>query len=249
MAGRAAVTAPEDPTDVAFFYALAAGEPERIDAAVMGAAERAFHRWLEDVCLDDAERRLRGGALALRRARGRGAARGRAAGHRSVSRARDLTPFLRRPGNRDCVRVLGRLELWFLRQYDVHHAAVMRHHAEALRAGAVAPDRVLSRHSTRAYLLALLVAGAAVPGGGVRSTTARPLLFDWLAALEVRGLLALGALVLGLPLPDPEGSHLLPHLGAAHRRRHHRRLPAGVPDRRGLGPRAPAASVPARRRW
>ena len=33
-------------------YALASGEPERIDAAVMGAAERAWQRWLEGVCLD-----------------------------------------------------------------------------------------------------------------------------------------------------------------------------------------------------
>jgi hypothetical protein len=181
---------PEDPTDVSFFYALASGDAERIDAAVMGAAERAWQRWVEGVCLD-----VENGAfevasspflerpLELLRAITR-------PGIRSVSRARDLTFFLRRPGNRDCLRILGLLELWFLRQYDVHHAAVMRHHAEALRAGAVAKDRVLSRHSTRAYVLALLLPALPILAA-VFAYDSAPQLFDWIAALEVSGLLAL----------------------------------------------------------
>lgn len=188
--GRAAVAAPEDPTDVSFFYALASGDAERIDAAVMGAAERAWQRWVEGVCLDEengafeselspfAER----SAEVLRAIAGPGV--------RSVSRTRDLSLFLRRPGNRDCLRILAKLELWFLRQYDVHHAAVMRHHAEALRAGAVAPERVLSRHGTRAYLLALGLPALPVLAAAFGYESA-PRLFDWLAALEVSGLLAL----------------------------------------------------------
>ena len=190
VAGTAKVEAPEDPTDVSFFYALASGEPERIDAAVMGAAERAWQRWIEGVCLDteNGAFEVESSPFAERPAEVlRAVTR---PGIRSVTRARDLTPFLRRPGNRDCQRILTRLELWFLRQYDVHHAAVMRHHAEALRKGAVEPDRVLSRHGTRAYVLALLL--PALPFvAAIFAYDRAPQLFDSLAALEVAGLLAL----------------------------------------------------------
>jgi hypothetical protein len=161
-----------------------------VGTAVMGAAERAWQRWLEGVCLDTengafeaesspfAERPVEVLRAVMR------------PGIRSVSRARDLTPFLRRPGNRDCQRILGRLEHWFLRQYDVHHAAVMRHHAEALRTGAVEPDRVLSRHGTRAYVLALLLPSLPFVAA-IFAYDSAPQLFDSLAALEVAGLLAL----------------------------------------------------------
>jgi hypothetical protein len=190
VAGRAVVEAPEDPTDVAFFYALASGDQGRIDAAVMGAAERAWQRWVEGVCLDPDNGAFEAESSPFAE---RAAEVLRAVTRpdiRSISRARDLTPFLRRPGNRDCMRILARLELWFLRQYDVHHAAVMRHHAEALRTGAVDPDRVLSRHGRRAYLLALLL--PALPFFAAAFTYASaPGLFDALAALEVVGLLAL----------------------------------------------------------
>ena len=190
VAGRVSVEAPEDPTDVSFFYALASGEQGRIDAAVMGAAERAWQRWIEGVCLDDQNGAFEAESspFAERPAEVlRAVAR---PGIRSVSRARDLSPFLRRPGNRDCQRILARLELWFLRQYDVHHAAVMRHHSESLRRGAVDPDRVLSRHGTRTYLLALLLPSLPMLGAAFAYERA-PRWFDWLAALEVAGLLAL----------------------------------------------------------
>ena len=190
VAGRVSVEAPEDPTDVSFFYALASGEQGRIDAAVMGAAERTWQRWIEGVCLDDQNGAFEAESspFAERPAEVlRAVAR---PGIRSVSRARDLSPFLRRPGNRDCQRILARLELWFLRQYDVHHAAVMRHHSESLRRGVVDPDRVLSRHGTRAYLFALLLPSLPMLGAAFAYERA-PRWFDWLAALEVAGLLAL----------------------------------------------------------
>ena len=78
-------------------------------------------------------------------------------GRGPIARARDLRPFLRRPGNRDCARVLEKLERWFLRQYDVRHGAVVLHHAARLAEGRSDPDRVLSWHSRPAYLTALLV--------------------------------------------------------------------------------------------
>jgi hypothetical protein len=62
------------------------------------------------------------------------------------------------------MRVLEKLEAWFLRQYDIHDAAVMIHHADNLQRGEVVSDRVLSRHSGRNYvaLIALLMTPFAV---------------------------------------------------------------------------------------
>jgi hypothetical protein len=139
------------------YYALASGDQDAIDRTVMGAAERAFYRWLEDVCLDEERRAFESEdspfadrateVLAAVAADGRG----------PISRARDLRPFLRRPRNRDCVRVLEKLERWFLRQYDVRHGAVVLHHATRLAAAESDPDRMLSWHSRAAYLTAILV--------------------------------------------------------------------------------------------
>jgi hypothetical protein len=125
----------------------------------MGSAERAFYRWLEDVCLDESN-----GAFESERSPfGDRAAEVLAAvaadGSGPVARARELTPFLRRPHNRDCTRVLEKLERWFLRQYDVHHGAVILNHAARLAANRSDPDRALSWHSRRAYLAALLLPG------------------------------------------------------------------------------------------
>jgi hypothetical protein len=170
-----------DPLDLGFFYALASNEAERIDGQLMGAAERAYHRWLEDVCLEPGNRAFEeerspfgerdaevlGAALAAPRAR--------------ANRAAELSPFLRRPKDRDCLRVLGKLEAFFLRRYDVHHAAVMRHHAESLKRGADKPDRRLSFHRTRNYTLALLV--PALPFlAAIFGYSRAPALFDALAS-------------------------------------------------------------------
>jgi len=190
VSGRAVVQSPEDPTDVSFFYALASGEPARIDPALMGAAERAWQRWLEGVCLDTENGAFEAESSPFDERPAEVLRAVTRPGIRSVSRARDLSPFLRRPSNRDCQRILSRLELWFLRQYDVHHAAVMRHHAEMLRRGAVDADKVLSRHGTRAYMIALL--GPALPMLlAVFFYDRAPLVFDWIAAFEVAALLAL----------------------------------------------------------
>ena len=54
-----------------------------------------------------------------------------------LHRTEDLSPFLRRKDHRDCRRVLDKLGRWFLRQYDVRHAAAMIHHAHDLAQGRV----------------------------------------------------------------------------------------------------------------
>jgi hypothetical protein len=101
-----------------------------------------------------------------------------------VRRARDLAPYLRRPGNRDALRLLGKLESWFLRQYDVHNAAAMIQHASNLARGRLDADGILSRHNTPTYLAALLaiVTPFALAAGFYDSA---PRLFDVLCALEV----------------------------------------------------------------
>jgi len=147
----------DDPNDIGFFYALAEGDASLIDRRVVGAAERAYYRWLEDVCLDEENRAFETDLspfddreVEVMRAvavKGRG----------PVTRGADLSPFLRRPGNRDCRRLLKKLETWFLRQYDVRHAAAVLHHHDHLIAGRDDTERVLSVHTTRTYLIALLL--------------------------------------------------------------------------------------------
>jgi hypothetical protein len=179
--GEVRAEASADPTDFGFFYALASGEAERIDAAVLGAAERSYHRWLEDVCLDTAN-----GAFEEERSpfgeRDAEVLRATLASERKrANRATELTPFLRRPKDRDCLRLLGKLEAYFLRRYDVHHAAVVRRHAEYLKRGLDGGERRLSFHRTSNYTLALLL--PALPFLAAIFGYARaPALFDALAS-------------------------------------------------------------------
>jgi hypothetical protein len=105
-------------------------------------------------------------------------------GRLRVTRGRDLLVFLRRPGNRDCLRLLKKLETWFLRQYDVHHAAVAIHHAANLTREEDDGDRVLSRHSTRNYSALLLVLVLPLLAAAFFYPQA-PRLFDIVASTEV----------------------------------------------------------------
>lgn len=173
---------PADPGEVAFFHAIACGED--VERHLVGATERAYHRWLEDVCLDESNRAFEtehspfgdreDEVLAAACREGRG----------PVSRGRELSPFLSRRGDRDCLRLLKKLETWFLRQYDVHHAAVVLHHAANLRAGRDDADQVLSRHSSRSYLLALGL-GALPFLAGIFLYGHAPLVFDLIVSAEV----------------------------------------------------------------
>jgi hypothetical protein len=187
---RAATSA--DPTDLGFFYALAGSDADAVDAQLLGAAERAYHRWLEEVCLDPENR-------TLEEERSPFAERDVEVLRATLcdelpraNRAIELAPFLRRPNDRDCLRLLGKLETYFLRRYDVHHAAVVRRHAENLKRGVDGGDRRLSFHRTRNYALALIVPSLPFAGAALAYTRA-PLLFDALAS-------ALVALVIGAAL-------------------------------------------------
>ena len=178
---------PVDPADdlseTGFFSTLEGKDQAAIDRCLLRLAERAFYRWLEDVCLDEGNRAFETEdspfdtrenevhqAIAGSRAR--------------VQRGRELSPFLRRPGNRDCLRLLGKLESWFLRQYDVHHAAVMIQHAHALAEGRCSGDHVLSRHRTRNYVAVLALLAAPFIAAAV-AYDAAPRFFDAVCALEL----------------------------------------------------------------
>jgi hypothetical protein len=180
---------PVDPADdlseAGLFHTLSLGEQATVDRTLLRLAERAFYRWLEDVCLDTANGAFeaedspfdtREAEVMLAICRG---------GAEETLRARDLVPFLRRPGNRDCLRVLSNLQGWFLRVYDIQHAASMIYHADRIALGATdgEGDRVLSRHTTTNYLLAL--SGIASPFVGAAFFYDRaPAFFDVLCSAE-----------------------------------------------------------------
>jgi hypothetical protein len=155
--GEARAAASADPTDLGFFYALAGTDADAIDAQLLGASERAYHRWLEDVCLDPGNRAFEEERSPFAERDVEVLSAALAPGLARASRGRDLAPFLRRSGDRDCLRLLAKLETYFLRRYDIHHAAVMRNHAERLKRGKESAERRLSYHRTRNYALALIV--------------------------------------------------------------------------------------------
>jgi hypothetical protein len=179
---------PVDPADdlseAGFFYTMESGDQDAVNRSLIRLTERAFYRWLEDVCLDEDN-----GAFEIesspfedretevRRAIG-------VSGAEWVLRPADLSPFLCRPYNRDCLRVLQKLERWFLRQYDIHHAAAVIHHADDMARGIVAPDRVLSRHRTRNYLGALAVLSSPYLGA-IFGYERHPRVFDVLCSAEL----------------------------------------------------------------
>ncbi len=179
---------PVDPTDdlsdSGLFYTLEGDEQGAVNRSLVRLTERAFYRWLEDVCLDETNRafEVEESPFADREvevinvvAREPGS---------TILRTADLSPFLRRAKHRDCSRVLDKLVGWFLRQYDVEHAAAMIHHAHALDSGRAETGRVLSRHRTRNYVAALLLMASPFLGAAVAYESA-PRFFDLLCAGEV----------------------------------------------------------------
>ncbi len=179
---------PVDPSDdlseAGFFYTMESGDSEAVNRSLVRLAERAFYRWLEEVCLDetnhvfemedspfdDRETEIlrsisENDELAIRR-------------------GKDLIPFLRRPGNRDCTRVLGKLEAWFLRQYDIRSAATVIHHADQLGRGVADGERVLSRHTSLNYSILLAVLVSPFVAATFFYERA-PMFFDMICATEV----------------------------------------------------------------
>jgi hypothetical protein len=193
LAGRVDPVDPaDDLSDSGFFYTMEGGDQDAVNRSLTRLSERAFYRWVEDVCLDEENRafEVEDSPFQDRETEVlRAIVRDPEAG---LLRADDLSPFLRRTGNRDCLRVLRKLASWFLRQYDIRHAAAMIHHTEDVVNGRVEGGRVLSRHSTRNYVAALVALAAPFMGAAFAYERA-PRFFDLLCASEL--LVAAAAIV------------------------------------------------------
>ncbi len=179
----------EEISETGLFYALAEDDSASQARWIVALAERAFHVWLEDVCLDESNQAFEreGSPFSDREREVLEAVT--ASGSADLARGRDLVPFLRRRKNRDCMRVLQKLEAWFLRQYDVHHAAAaIQHHAHMER-GTDDEDRTLSRHSARNYALGLVALVAPFVGALFLYDRA-PRFFDAFCSFEVAAIMA-----------------------------------------------------------
>lgn len=173
----------------ALLQALAAEPDPRADDLLLDLAARAFHDWLEDTCLDEANEAFEGedSPFATREVEVLAAAVVEPAGR--LRRTAHLSPFLRRVGSRDCLRLLRKLEVWFLRQYDVPRAAAVIRHAENLARGNGRFAGVLSWHSTANYCAAIAVLVWPFVGAAFAYDRA-PLLFDAAASFQVLAVLA-----------------------------------------------------------
>ena len=150
-------------------------------------------------------------------------------------------PFLRGGPSRTCQRILGKLERWFLRIYDIRHSSAIIHHAAVLTAGEGVSDQALTWHTTVAFFRSAGVVAAPFVAAAFAYDRA-PEFFRHPLFGGGRGCQRDGALVLALPILLEAGSLLFPCIGPADRGRDHRWLSARVPDRRGLGSREPSES-------
>ena len=179
---------PVDPADdlseAGFFYTMGSGDSETVNRYLVRLVERAFYGWVEEVCLDTKNTafEVEGSPFEDRETEVL-----RAIAARDVKRikyGRDLAPFLRLREHRDCQRVLEKLEGWFLRQYDIHHAAAVIHHVDNLRRGVDDAGRVLSRHRARNYALLLFLMAAPFIAS-VFAYERAPYFFDVLCSAEM----------------------------------------------------------------
>lgn len=176
-------------TERELLEALAGGSDDELAPLLLVLAERAFHRWLEDTCLDPANEAFESEDSPFADRETEVLAVVSADPERRVRRASHLSPFLRRMHNRDCQRVLHELGAWFLRQYDVPRAAALIRHEENLSRGrASSAHRYLSLHSTKAYLAAIAVLLAPFAGAAFAYDRA-PLVFDVAASLTMASVL------------------------------------------------------------
>jgi hypothetical protein len=184
IVGDAASQASPAPSPRALLQVIAAPQDARSDALLLDLGARAFQEWLEETCLDESNEAFEGEdspfgtreqevlAAAVIEPNGR------------LRRTAHLSPFLRRLSSRDCQRLLRKLEVWFLRRYDVPRAAAVIRHAENLARGKARFGGVLSWHSTQAYCIAIL--GLVWPFLGAAIAYDRaPLFFDAACTLQL----------------------------------------------------------------
>jgi len=184
MAGNVQLVDPnDDPTESGFFQVLETGDPETADRILLRMAERSFYLWLEGVCLDEENQAFEKDDSPFESREDEVLAAISIDGSDHIERSRDLVPFLRR-SDLNGRRILGKLERWFLRIYDIRHSSAMIHHAASLDAGNGQSDRVLTWHTPKIHagVLAALVFPFAASATAYRSA---PHFFDLLCSAEV----------------------------------------------------------------
>lgn len=174
----------EEASEATLLRALAGSDSRAAERQVLLLAERAFHGWVEEVCLDESNDAFDGEdspfsdreTEVMRACTARGAT--------SIVRGRDLSPFLRRPRNKDCLRLLEKVKLFCLRQYDLVHSSQIIQHRAWLAEGRDEAERILTRHSARNYGIA--IAALALPFvAAVFAYDRAPFWFDLAVACEV----------------------------------------------------------------
>lgn len=169
--------------------ALAGDDDEELAPLLLLLAERAFHRWLEDTCLDPTNEAFETEESPFADRETEVLAVVSVDPARRLRRVSHLSPFLRRVGSKDCQRLLHELGVWFLRQYDVPRAAALIRHEENLARGRTPrPNAILSLHSTQTYLVAMALLVAPFAGAAVAYERA-PYLFDAAASLTMLAVL------------------------------------------------------------
>ncbi len=181
-------TVPLSPRDDLSESAVAAvferGDEATVARYALGLAERAFHRWLEDVCLDESHRVFESESSPFASREHEVLAAITEGDGAVLRRGQDFVLFLRRRRNQDCLRVLAKLERFFLRQYETYLAACVLKHANQVRMGLRDKERRLTHFSPRNYAIALVLLLLPFAGAAVAYDRA-PLLFDALCSFEV----------------------------------------------------------------
>ena len=173
----------DDPTESGFFQVLESGESEATNRMILRMAERAFYLWLEGVCLDEDNQAFEKEDSPFEDREREVLQAITVTGTRRIERSRDLMPFLRR-SDRNCQRILGKLERWFLRVYDIRHSSAIIAHQASVSAGRADTDRVLTWHTPKihAFVLGLLLLPFV---GAVVAYPRAPMVFDFFCSAEV----------------------------------------------------------------
>ncbi len=175
-------------TERELIQAIAGNDHAEAAPLVLALAERAFHRWLEDTCLDVDNEAFESEGSPFGSREDEVLAVVSIDPQRRLYRVAHMTPLLRRQSSRDCLRVLRALEVWFLRQYDVPRAGAVIRHEENLVRGRANFSGVLSWHSSASYAAAIAALFAPFVGAAFAYDRA-PLVFDVAASVTMAGVL------------------------------------------------------------
>jgi hypothetical protein len=177
------VDSSDDSTESGFFQVLETGEKAAADRMILRMAERAFHLWVEGVCLDEENQAFEKEDSPFRDRESEVIAAIAVRGATRIERGRDLMPFLRR-ADRNTKRIFDKLERWFLRAYDIRNASAIINYSAGLAAGRASANRVLTWHTPPIHALALaaLVAPFVV---GIFAYARFPHWIDLLCSAEV----------------------------------------------------------------